>query len=159
VRALGISAVIETVDGFLPLIRRSEHVGEFPGGLDVIGGHAHPDEHLRNGVPDVFFAIADEVHAELGIPNHLLDDFVCCGLAENWPHRKPELAFFLALPLTMEEIRQLAPNAREADEFTELFAVRAEPASLQRFITENAARLTPSALGCLQIFGGMKDWL
>ncbi len=159
VRALGISAVIETADGLLPLIRRSEHVGEFPGGLDVIGGHVHPDDHLRNGVPDVFFAIADEVHAELGIPFPLLDDFVCCGLAENWRHRKPELAFFLALPLTMEEVRQSAPSAREVDEFTELFAVRVEPASLQRFIAGNAARITPSALGCLQILGRMKNWL
>lgn len=158
VRALGISAVIETADGFLPLIRRSEHVGEFPGGLDVVGGHVHPDDHFRNGVPEVFFAIADEVHAELGIPFPLLDDFVCCGLAENWRHRKPELAFFLALPLTMEEIRQSAPSAREADEFTELFTVRAEKLSLQRFISENAARITPSAHGCLQIFGRMKNW-
>jgi hypothetical protein len=157
-RALGISAVIETADGFLPLIRRSERVGEFPGGLDVVGGHVHPDEHARDGVPEVFFAIADEVHAELGIPLHLLDDFICCGLGENWQHRKPELAFFLALPLTMKEVQQLASNAREADEFTELLAVRAEKASLQRFIAENAARITPSAHGCLQIYGMMKNW-
>jgi hypothetical protein len=158
-RALGISAVIETVDGFLPLIRRSEHVGEFPGGLDVVGGHVHPDEHARDGVPDVFVAIADEVHAELGIPFSQLGDFVCCGLGENWPHRKPELAFFLALPLTMKEVRQSAPSAREADEFTELFAVRAEKASLQHFIAENASRITPSAPGCLQLYGRLKNWL
>ncbi len=159
VRALGISAVIETADGFLPLIRRSERVGEFPGGLDVVGGHVHPDDHLRDGVPDVFFAIADEVHAELGIPHHLLDAFICCGLAENWLHCKPELAFFLALPLTMKEVQELAASAREADEFAELFAVRAEQTSLQRFIAENAARITPSAHGCLQIYGRLKNWL
>lgn len=159
VRALGISAVIETADGFLLLIRRSENVGEFPGGLDVVGGHVHPDDHFRNGVLDVFFAIADEVHAELGIPFHLLDDFVCCGLGENWRHRKPELAFFLVLPLTMNEVQQLAPSAREADELTDLFAVRAEKASLLRFIAENAAHITPSAHGCLQIYGKLKNWL
>ncbi len=159
VRALGISAVIETADGFLPLIRRSEHVGEGPGGLDVIGGHAHPDEHARDGVPDVFVAIADEINAELGIPLHLLDNLICCGLGENWRHRKPELAFFLALPLTMKEVQQLAPSAGEADEFTELFAVCAEKASLQRFIAENASRITPSAYGCLQIYGRLKNWL
>jgi hypothetical protein len=159
VRALGISAVIETADGLLPLIRRSEHVGEGPGGLDVIGGHVHPDEHARDGVPDVFFAIADEIHAELGIPFSLLDSFTCCGLLENWLQRKPELAFFVPLPVTMREIQQLASSAREAEEFSELFAVRAAPASLQRFIAENAARITPSAYGCLQIYGMMKNWL
>jgi hypothetical protein len=159
VRGLGISAVIETADGFLPLIRRSEHVGEGPGGLDVIGGHVHPDEHFRNGVPDVFFAIADEVHAELGIPLHLLENFVCCGLAENWRHRKPELVFFLKLALTMQEVQMMAETAHEAEEFTELFAIRVEPTSLQRFIAEKTVRITPSAHGCLQLYKLMKNWL
>jgi hypothetical protein len=79
-------------------------------------------------------------------------------LGENWLHRKPELAFFLSLPLTMKEVQESAPGAREADEITELFAVRAEPASLQRFIAENAARGTPSAQACLQIYWMMKNW-
>lgn len=157
VRALGISVVIETVDGYLPIIRRSQHVGEGAGGLDVIGGHVHPDEHARDGAPDVFVAIADEVNAELGIPFRLLDDFICCGLAENWPHRKPELIFFTALPLTMNELRPLAQNARESAEFTELFAVLAENESLQRFVRENESRLTSSALACLRIYASMKN--
>jgi hypothetical protein len=157
VRALGISVVIETVDGYLPIIRRSEHVGEGPGGLDVIGGHVHPDEHARDDAPDVFCAIADEVNAELGIPPNLLDNFICCGLAENWPHRKPELIFFLALPLAMNELRPLTQNAREANEFTDLLAVRADKESLQRFVKENESRITASALACLQIYESMKN--
>jgi hypothetical protein len=156
VRGLGVSVVIETADGYLPIIRRSQHVGEGPGGLDVIGGHIHPDEHARNGAPEVFFAIADEVNAELGIPLHLLDNLTCCGLGEDRRHCKPELAFFLALPLTMQEVQRLAQSAREADEFTELFAVRAEKESLKRFVRENERRITSSALACLQIFSKMK---
>jgi hypothetical protein len=158
VRALGISVVIETADGFIPLIRRSDYVGEGPGGLDVIGGHVHPDQHARDGVPDVFVAIAAEVNAELGIPLHLLDDLVCWGLGEARRHHKPELAFFLRLPLTMKAVQQLAQNADEADEFTELFAVRAEKASLQRFFEEQDDRLTSSAQGCLQLLGKIKNW-
>ena len=156
VRALGISVVIETCDGYLPIIRRSEHVGEGPGGLGVIGGHVHPDEHARHGAPDVFYAIADEIHAELGIPFNRLDNFTCCGLAEEWPHRKPELIFFIALPLTMGEVRRLAQNARESNEFTELLAIRAEKEDLQRFIRENESQITTSTLACLQIYGRIK---
>jgi hypothetical protein len=58
----------------------------------------------------------------------------------------------------MKEVRMMAEKAREAEEFTELFAIRAERASLQRFIAVNAARITPSAQGCLQIWGKLKKW-
>jgi hypothetical protein len=158
VRALGISAIIETADGYLPFIRRSEHVGEAPGGLDVIGGHVHPDEHAPRGVPDVFFAIQDEMQAEVGLPSDLLGDFVCCGLAENRRHRKPELAFFVPLPLTLPELRQLAQNAREGNEYTELLAVRADKADLQKFILEHYSSITPAKHGCLQLYMRLQGW-
>lgn len=157
VRGLGISAVIETADGYIPIIRRSAHLGEGPGGLDVIGGHVHPDDHFRDGAPDVFFAIADEVQAELGVPSHLLDNMICCGLAEDWRHRKPELIFYRSLPLAMNEVRQLSINARESDEFTELLAVSAEETVLRDFIEKHHAQITSSAHACLQLFRKMKN--
>jgi len=152
VRALGISAIIETADGYLPLIRRSQHVGEGPGGLDVVGGHVHPDEHASNGAPEVFFAITDEIQAELGIPADLLGDFICCGLVENYYHRKPELSFFVALPLTLPELRQLAQNASEREEYTELLAIRAAKPEVKKFISENVDKVTPAARGCLELY-------
>ncbi|GEM_PF-466417 len=158
VRALGISAIIETADGYLPFIRRSAHVGEAPGGLDVIGGHVHPDEHAHCGIPDVFFAIQDEMQAEAGLQADLLGDFICCGLAENRLHRKPELAFFVSLPLTLPELRLLAKNAREGDEYTELLAVRADKADLQKFIFEHYKSITPAKHGCLQLYMRLRGW-
>jgi hypothetical protein len=157
-RALGISAIIETVDGYLPLIRRSAHVGEGAGGLDVIGGHVHPDHHARDGVPDAFHAIKDEIQAELGIPTDQLAGLICCGLGEDRRHRKPELIFWAPLPLFMKEVQQLARNASEADEYIELFAVKAEAMILQRFLAEHATHFTSSALGCLHLYMRMKNW-
>jgi len=157
VRALGISAIIETADGFLPIIRRSAHVGEGPGALDIIGGHIHPDEHFHNGVPEVFVAIKDEIHAELGVPLDLLDDCLCIGLTENFRHRKPELAFLVRLPLTMPEARQLAQNAHESDEYTELLAIRADKAEVEKLIAENSRNLAPATLGCFQLYMKMKN--
>lgn len=159
VRALGISVVLETADGYLPLIRRSAHVGEGAGGLDVIGGHVHPDHHVHEGMPDVFLAINDEIRSELGIPLDLLIDPICSGLTEDRRHRKPELNFFAPLPLTMQEVRQWARQAPEADEYTELLAVKAEAGTLRRFIAAHVAHLTSSALGCLHLYRRMKNWL
>lgn len=158
VRALGISAIIETADGYLPLIRRSAHVGEGAGALDVIGGHVHPDHHVHEGVPDVFLAIKDEICSELGIPLDLLVDPVCSGLTEDRRHHKPELNFFAPLPLTMQEIRQWALQAPEAEEYTELLTVKADAGSLRHFLAEHEAHFTSSALGCLELYRRIKNW-
>jgi len=157
VRALGISAVIETADGYLPIIRRSAHVGEGPGALDIIGGHIHPDEHFHAGVPEVFVAIKDEIHAELGVPLDLLEECICIGLIENVRHRKPELAFFVRVLLTMTEIRQLAQHAPEADEYSELLAIRADQADVKKFIAGNNPTIAPATLGCFELYMKMKN--
>ncbi len=152
VHALGISAIIETADGFLPIIRRSAHVGEGPGALDIIGGHIHPDEHFRGGAPDVFVAIKDEIHAELGVPLDLLGDCICIGLTENFRHRKPELAFLVRLPVTMEQARQLAQHALEADEYSELLAIRADQTEVEKFMAENGGNIASATLGCFELY-------
>jgi hypothetical protein len=152
VHALGISAVIETADGFLPIIRRSAHVGEGPGALDIIGGHIHPDEHFHGGAPDVFVAIKDEIHAELGVSLDLLGDCICIGLTENFRHRKPELVFLVRLPVTMEQVRQLAQHAPEADEYSELLAIRADQAKVEQFTAENGGNIASATLGCFELY-------
>lgn len=156
VHALGISAVIETVDGFLPIIRRSMHVGEGPGALDIIGGHIHPDEHVRDGVPNVFVAIKDEIRTELGVSLDLLDDCVCLGLTESFRQRKPELAFGVRLPLTMAEVRQLAQHAPEGEEYSELLAIRAAPATIKKFMVEHGDNIASATLGCLELYMRIK---
>jgi len=39
---LGVGALLETNDGYLCFIQRSQHVGEYPGFLDCPGGHPEP---------------------------------------------------------------------------------------------------------------------
>lgn len=158
VHALGVSAVIETGDGFLPIIRRSAHVGEGPGALDIIGGHIHPDEHVRDGVPDVFLAIKDEIRAELGVALDLQDGCVCIGLTESFRQRKPELTFFVHLRLTMAEIRRLAQQAPEGDEYAELLAIRADPATIKKFMIDHDNNIASATLGCLELYMKMKGW-
>lgn len=158
VRALGISVVIETADGFLPLMKRSEWLGEGAGLIDVFGGHVHPEEHSRDGVPEVFHAIADEIYTELALSSEECGEFVCIGLLENRQTRKPELVFETKLFLTMAELRRRAVRAEERVEYVEILEVSAPPTAVRQFLTQNATHFSPVGYGCLELFGRRRGW-
>lgn len=155
-RGLGVSAIVITSDGYTPIIRRSLHLGEAPGMLDIIGGHAHPNLHLREGKPDLFAAIADEVTAELGLnPEHVKVE--CCnGLIEHPVTLKPDIVFLTRITPTMAQLEQLVKHASEEEEFTELLAVQVS--AVVDFMATHRTELTPPALGCLTILAEMQDW-
>lgn len=148
-RGLGVSAIVITADGFTPIIRRSAHLGEAPGMLDVIGGHAHPNLHLRAGKPDLFAAIADEVTAELGLNPEDVKVERCNGIVENLATLKPDIVFLTHITPTMTQLEQSVKHASEAEEFTELLAVRVS--AVAEFMSAHQSELTPPALGCLTI--------
>jgi len=151
-RGLGVSAIVITHDGFLPLMRRGQRVGEEPGKIDVFGGHAHPDLHVREGRPDLFGAIADEIIAELNVaPEDLAENF-CCGLVENLRTHKPDLVFEIFLRNTREEIARRAARALEAEEVAELFFIPREIEAVKNFLANCAQELTPSAHGTLTLY-------
>ncbi|MCG3153556.1 MAG: hypothetical protein DKINENOH_00146 [bacterium] len=148
-RGLGVSAIVITADGYTPIIRRSMHLGEAPGMLDVIGGHAHPNLHLRAGQPDLFAAIADEVTAELGLMPEEVNVECCNGIVEHPATLKPDIVFLTRIKSTMAQLKQSAQHASEAEEFTELLAVRVS--AVTEFIAAHRMELTAPALGCLTI--------
>ncbi|MEK7729395.1 MAG: hypothetical protein AAB354_13355 [candidate division KSB1 bacterium] len=150
-RGLGVSAMVVTCDGYLPLLRRGERVGEEPGKLDVFGGHAHPEQHLIAGRPDLFRAMADEIVAELNVAPEAIAENVCRGLVENLRTHKPDLVFEISLRSTREEIAQGATHAAEAEEVAELFFVRHNGEAVQKFLADFAHELTPSAHGTLAL--------
>ncbi len=151
---LGVSAVVVTKDAYLPLMRRSHRVGEEPGKLDVFGGHAHPNEHLREGRPDLFCAMAEELRAELNVAAEDSAEFYCCGLVENLKTFKPDLVFTLCIQKTREEIMRIAPAASEAEELQELLFLPATQQALEFFLSTQQNALTPSALASLQLCWG-----
>ena len=155
-RGLGVSAMVSTSDGFLPLMRRGLHVGEEPGKLDVFGGHAHPDQHLRAGAPDLFCAIAEEIVAELNVAANDILESTCRGLVENLHTHKPDLVFEISVRNTRDEIARLAVTAPEADEVAELFFIAATSEALQDFLATRASNLTPSAQATLSLFAALR---
>lgn len=149
-RGLGVSAVVRSSDDHLPLMRRSSRVGEEPGKLDVFGGHAHPDRHLRNGQPDLFGAITEEIVTELNVPAQDITSKLCCGLVENLKTHKPDLVFLVQVRKTQAEIARAAPQALEAEEVSELLFLRTH--EVRSFLRAHDRQFTPSALASLALW-------
>ncbi len=152
-RGVGVSAIVVTADGYTPIIRRSSHLGEAPGMLDVIGGHAHPNLHLRAGKPDLFAATAEEVTAELGLKPEDITVECCNGIIENSVTLKLDVVFLARIIHTMMQLTELAKNASEAEEFTEMLAVRVP--AVAEFMAAHQSELTPPALGSLKVLASL----
>ena len=148
---LGVSALAITADDYLPIIRRGERLGEEPGKLDVVGGHAHPDRHYINGKADLFRAILEELETELNLSTAAVRTNVCCGLVENLLSGKPDLVFCARLDRTMPEIEKEIAFAAEAYEIAALSAVPLAPAAIQQYLHMQQQAMTPSAHGALQL--------
>lgn len=152
-RALGISAVVFTRDARIVMITRSQQVSEHAGCRDVIGGHIDPQQHRNTaGRPDVFLAIADEIHSELGIAPGRLVALQCIGLAENCAWRKPELVFFARLAESEAGVRAAAASAAERFEYTAIDTFAATPAGLRRYLKALSGQLSPSAAASLELY-------
>ena len=149
---VGISALIVTTDGFIPIIRRSDKVQDGSGKLDVIGGHADPARHLCINKVDLFAAISDEIKDELNLGISQFSIESCCGIALVLPTLKPEIVFIGYSTQTMKQIEQEAYHSPEAYEFTNIFGVKATAPELKKFIQKNSIDLTPSAHACLELF-------
>ncbi len=152
-RVLGISSVVETRDGRMLFMLRSEDVGECPGCFDVFGGHIDWRAHRNaRGPIDVFLALRREICDELGITEGEIVESVCIGLGENHKNHKPELLFRSRLTLHAEEVAKRARTAAERFEYVRLLAVGSAPDALRRWIDANVQRIAPSAQANLQAF-------
>jgi len=158
IRALGISVIIETADGFLPLMQRSQTLGEGAGLIDVFGGHVHPDDHARNGAPDVFLAIADELHTELNLTPEDFDEIYCAGLLENWQTRKPELIFETKIKLRFDELREKARHAKEGEEYIGILSVHESAEEVREALRRDGKSFTPIGHGSLILLGKLRSW-
>ncbi len=149
---LGVSAILRLADQKLLLICRSESQGEYPGFLDVVGGHIHPVVHsCGKGRPDVFCAIASEIRAELGIAPDEIRALTCIGLIENREILKPELIFSAHIRRDLSTIQKLLPGAAEQNEVSGVESISAHSKQIQRLLEHRSQQMTPTALGCMRL--------
>lgn len=156
--ALGISAVVSTADGHIPIMRRSIAVGEFPGSLDVFGGHINPDKDIAEDAPDPFCGMKAELYGELGIAPNDIAHLSCIGMVKNTRYVKPELVFAAHIGLTLQEVKETAFAAVEAMEFSDIISFADDKCDLCGFLSQHQQELTPSAHGSLYLYGIRREF-
>lgn len=150
-RALGISAVLVTADDQIVLFKRSRSVGEYPGFLDIPGGHI--DVPAEDDQPDPFQSMVQELEEEIGldareVPLELL------ALVDVIEHKKPELIFVAKSCRPATQILDAAASAIDRNEWEELFFLPV--ADLQKFLADQKRNISPSAFAGLELYKNMK---
>ena len=173
--ALGIESLVVTSDGFVVLIRRSEHVAEYPNFYCGPGGHAEPGKvldmtlaqqdcadiaeitkklqnHSDAVLSELFASPVDEVVDELGVPRDSLTLNGLIGVARNTRTRgKPDLLFLIRCALSSKEVAGIYDKGEMAEKFesTRLLCVPcADKAELQRMIDDD--EITPPSAAAVQ---------
>ncbi len=152
--ALGVSAAIVSSDSYVLLGRRSEQVAFHAGKLHPLGGILELDEKAQ---PDPFEVIEAELVEEAGIERSVIRETVCLGLVRDKQIVQPELIFGTTVDADAATVRNLARDAADGYEHTELVAIRSEASCLVTFIGQNYADLTPVAVATL-LLHGMRAW-
>jgi len=147
-RALGISAVVNSRDHQILVMKRSETVGEYPGCYDVFGGHI---DCPASDPPDVFAAMAAELREELALEEYEVVLYGY-GLISAVAIRKPELLFTAQADLTADEILARAQTARDRNEYGSLQALPDRADAIGRFMSDHRDEISPSAYGCLAVY-------
>jgi hypothetical protein len=153
---LGVLAALVSADGWLPVMRRSQQVAEYPGSLDVVGGNLTPQHRDHHGRISPFVAMLEEVVEETGLRPAEVEDPTCLGLARNRATAKPDLLFAARCTLTRARLEARLAGARDAAEGAGWVWVRDEAAALVAFLARHAADLAPSGLACLRRYAATR---
>lgn len=169
--AMGVGALVLTLDNKVILLRRSHHVAEAPGDWDVPGGHAepemlplvgkkcveeiHPDQMPEHQVVhEMFDSIIREIVDEVNIPVDRLSDPRIMGVAgNNLSAGRASVEFLVRCSLKSEEIirRYHLGSQAEADESTNILMLDTEDIlRLQKCAIW--PKLAPSAKGCFHLY-------
>jgi 8-oxo-dGTP pyrophosphatase MutT (NUDIX family) len=145
---VGVSAIVETSDGYLLLGRRNASVAYYPGRIHPFAGSLEPvDAAGGSSGPDPFAAVLRELAEELAFAPADVAELRCTGLAEDAALRQPELIFRATTPRTRVSVE--AQVAR--DEHHASVAAPATEAGVAELLQDPA--LTPVAVASLLLWG------
>jgi hypothetical protein len=137
--ALGLSALVQSTDGFLLLGRRNATVAYHP-------NRVHPFAGSAEGI-DLFAETRRELAEELNFTPADIAAIRCIGMAEDADIRQPELIFRVLSTRTRAEIEQRLDRAEHK-------GIRAVPAQKARVfsVLNRRSRLTPIARATLYLW-------
>ncbi|CAM9212534.1 unnamed protein product, partial [Phaeothamnion confervicola] len=173
---LGVGAVLELSDGNVLLIRRSKHVAEGKGAVDVPGGHPEPKKlgltaesflggaggshrtELQKGcVDEIFDSILEEVVDETNVPRAALSDPLLLGVVmQRNSAGAPSAAFLVRCALPAAAVlRHYQEGPREAFETTAVLVVHAEElaaSGAEKWFQAKGLEPTPSCEGAIELW-------
>jgi hypothetical protein len=138
---LGLSAALQTSDGYLLMGCRNDKVAYHPGWIHPFAGSAE--------TADVFAGMRRELHEELALTPADISQIRCVGLAEDLKIHQPELIFHVTSPLTRSGIEHRLDRA----EHDAIWAVH-EKDSWEK--TAATANLTPIARAVLELWSASR---
>ena len=122
------------IEGKLVFGRRSQRVFGGRGQWHPPAGHWEPDLHRdAQGRASPFACARTEMHEELGLDAHELEDLTLIGLQLNPETLKPELHFTARVPLTYAAFVERQRGARDAHEIDALLHL--DLAQVERFLS------------------------
>ncbi len=142
--AMGMSAVVQSADGFFLLGRRNASVAHYANRVHTFAGTLEPEE-----AGDVFGAIARELDEELHLSVREMSGMVCLGLVEDESIHQPELVFDAVSMLKRDEIT----GRLDQSEHSGLVCVEARGDRVREMVSD--PELTPVARAGL-LFCGRK---
>jgi hypothetical protein len=140
---LGLSAVLQSSDGFLLMGRRNARVAYYPNRVHPFAGSATES--------DVFAGIRRELHEELALEENDIAGVRCVGLAEDASIRQPELIFAVQSSLTRDRIE----SRLDATEHSALVAVEATSTAVNAVMKD--PDLTPIAQASIALWQMQKQ--
>jgi 8-oxo-dGTP pyrophosphatase MutT (NUDIX family) len=142
---IGVSALLESSEGFLMLGRRNASVAYYPDRIHPFAGALEP----RDG-SDVFAAVHRELQEELGLAPAHVTDLRCTGLVEDRRLLQPELIFAARSTLARAELERRVV----AVEHHAAWSVPSEASAVERAAGD--ASLTPVAVAGLLLWGRLR---
>ena len=137
---IGVSALLETSDGWLLLGRRNESVAYYPNRVHPFAGSLEPNDPI-----DVFNEVRRELHEELAMTPDDIADMRCLGMVEDVSMQQPELVFHVRVGRARREIEANLDRA----EHTDTYAIRSD--HIDDKILQDPI-LTPVAAASLVLF-------
>lgn len=148
---LGISALLETADGFILLGRRNSRVAYYPDRLHPFAGSVEPGDAGSSGKadepdrpPDLYAAMYRELAEELSLHRDEVTSARCVALVEDDALRQPELIFLVKAGISRDE----AEHRLDAAEHRAGHAIRADRQSVAAAMSDPT--LTPVAIASLE---------
>jgi hypothetical protein len=142
---VGVSALLETADGYFMLGRRNASVAYYPERVHPFAGALEP----RDGA-DPFAAVYRELAEELSLARADVTDVRCTGLVEDRALRQPELIFLARTALPRAEVERRVDRG----EHHASCALQRSPAQVLAWTADPA--LTPVAVASLLLAGRLR---